>query len=39
MTEIQRLIDGLEQNWGSLVNEVLNMESKKWSEQGPDLQP
>ena len=35
MDEIKHLIQNLEQNWGSLVNETLSMESKKWGELGP----
>ena len=38
MADIQNLIDNLEQNWGSLVNEVLSMESKQWGDQAPPIQ-
>ena len=37
MNAIQNFIENLEQNWGSLVNETLSMESKKWGESGPPL--
>jgi hypothetical protein len=37
MDEIQKIIESLEDNWGGLVNEVMMLESKDWTQGGPGL--
>ena len=37
MTDIKNLIESLELNWGSLVNETMSMESKQWGDTSPQL--
>jgi len=37
MKEIQRVVESLESSWGGLVNELLTLESKDWSQGGPGL--
>lgn len=38
LTRLSEFINSLEQNWSGLVNESLTVESKDWSQGGPDIQ-